>query len=57
MKFLERYTLSKMNKIKVEIYKALLRDVSSDFDGAQEFTKQKFHEICDRRKIYMEEVI
>ena len=42
------------NKIKVEIYKKVLRDVSQNFKGAGEFIKQRVEEICDRKKISVE---
>ena len=41
-----------MNKIKVEIYKDVLRDVSVNFDGAKDFIKTKLEEIYDRNKIF-----
>ena len=46
-----------MNKIKIEIYKDVLRDVSANFDGAKDFIKTKLEEIYDRNKIFVEKVI
>ena len=36
-----------MNKTKVEIYKKVLRNVSQNLDGRNEFIKQRIKEICD----------
>ena len=46
-----------MNKTKVEIYQEVLRDVSQNLEGTEEFIKQEIKEICDRKKISVEEVI
>ena len=45
---------------KQDVYNAQdkgLRDVSVYFEGTQEFTKQIVEEICDWKKMYVEEVI
>ena len=34
-----------------------MRDVSANFEGTQEFTKQIVEEICDWKKIFVEKVI
>ena len=34
-----------------------MRDVSANFEGVQEFAKQIVEEICDWKKIFVEEVI
>ena len=39
-----------MNKTKTEIYQEVLRDVSQNFEGAEESIKQRIQEICDRKK-------
>ena len=36
-----------MNKTKVDIYQEVLRDVSQNFEGTEEFIKQRIREICD----------
>ena len=46
-----------MNKTKIEIYQEVLREVSQNFEGVEEFIKQRIQEICDRKKISVEEVI
>ena len=46
-----------MNKTEVEIYRDVLGDVSTNFDSAEAFTKQKIEEICDQNKISVEEAI
>ena len=40
-----------MNKTKVEIYRKVLGDVSQNFEGTEEFIKQRIQEICDRKNI------
>ena len=40
-----------MNKTKVEIYLEVLRDVYQNFEGTEEFLKQRMQEICDRKNI------
>ena len=42
-----------MNKTKVEVYRELSRNVSENFEGAENFIKQ---EICERKKISVEVV-
>ena len=36
-----------MNKIKVEVYTELLSDVFQNFQGAENFIKQRIEEICE----------
>ena len=45
-----------LNKTKVEIYREVFRDVSENFEGAENFIKQRIEEICERKKISIEEV-
>ena len=45
-----------MNKIKVEVYREVLRDVSQNFEGAENFIKQQIEEIFRRKIISVEEV-
>ena len=45
-----------MNKTKVEIYREVLRDVSQNFQGAENFMKQRIKEIYEQKKISVEEV-
>ena len=45
-----------MNKTKVEDYREILRDVSQNFKGAENFIKQRIAEICERKKISVEEI-
>ena len=45
---------------KQDVYNAQhkgLRNVSANFEGTQEFAKQIVEEICDWKKIFVEEVI
>ena len=44
-----------MNKTRVEKYREALRDVSQNFE-AENFIKQRTEEICERKKIPLEEV-
>ena len=46
-----------MNKTKVEIYEEVLRDGSRNFEDTKEFIKQRIQEICDWKKISVEEVV
>lgn len=39
-----------INKTKIEICKEVLRDVSQNFDGVEEFIKQRIEKVCDRKK-------
>ena len=41
----------------MEIYKEVLRDVSAQFDGAEDLIKTKIEEICHRKETSLEEVI
>ena len=45
-----------MNKTNVEVYREVLRDVSRNFEGAENFIKQQKEEISERKKISVEEV-
>ena len=43
--------------IKKSVYQEVLRDISQNFEGTEEFIKERIQEICDRKKISEEEVI
>ena len=43
-----------MNKLNV--YKKVLQKVCENFDGAEEFIKEKIEEICSNGKLSVEEV-
>ena len=45
-----------VNKIKVEVYTELLRDVFQNFQGAENFIKQRIEKICEWKKISVKEV-
>ena len=45
-----------MNKTKVEVYREILRDVSQNSEEAENFFKKQIGEICERKKISVEEV-
>ena len=45
-----------MNKTEVEVYIEVLRDVFQNFEGAGNFMKQRIEEICEWKKISVEEV-
>ena len=45
-----------MNKTKVEVYREVLRDVSQNFEGTENFIEQRIQEICEKKKISVEEV-
>ena len=36
-----------MNKTKVEVYREVLRDVSQNFEGAENFSKERIKKICE----------
>ena len=46
-----------MNTTKVEIYRETLTDVFQNFEGTEEFKKQRIQETYDRKKISVKEVI
>ena len=39
-----------INKTKVEICQEVLIDVSQNFEGTEEFIKQRIQEVCNRKK-------
>ena len=45
-----------MNKTKVEVYREVLRDVSRNFEGTENFIKRRIQEICEKKKVSVEEV-
>ena len=45
-----------MDKTKVAVQREILRDVSQNFKGAEDFIKQRIEKICDRKIILGEEV-
>ena len=45
-----------MNKTNVEVYGEVLRDVSRNFEVAENFIKKQKEEISEREKISVEEV-
>ena len=45
-----------MNKTKVEFYREVLRDVSQNFEGAENFFRHRIEEICERKILSAEEV-
>ena len=45
-----------MNKSKVEVYREVLRDVSQNFEGAENFIKRQIEKIYERKKISVEEL-
>ena len=43
-----------MNKTKVEVHReVLLRDVSQNFEGAENFMKQQIEEIWEQKKLFL----
>ena len=36
-----------MNKTNVKVYRQVLRDVTQDFEGAENIIKQQIEEICE----------
>ena len=46
-----------MNKAMVEVYIELLRDVFQNLEGAENFIKQRIEEICEWKKISVDEVL
>ena len=40
-----------MNKTKVEVYREVLRDVSQNFEGAENFIKHQIEKIYEQKKI------
>ena len=45
-----------MNKTKLDVYRELLRDVSQNFEGAENVIKQRIEKICERKNKSVEEV-
>ena len=45
-----------MNKSKVEVYREVLRDVSQNFEGAENFIKHQIEKIYEQKKISVEEL-
>ena len=45
-----------MSKTKVEVYRKVLRDVSQNFEGAENLIKQRIEELWEQKKISVEEV-
>ena len=45
-----------MNNAKINVYKKVLQQLCKKFDGAKEFIKDKIEEICDNKKLSVEEV-
>ena len=37
-----------MDKLRVKVYKEVLKDVSAQFDGAEKLIQEKMEEICTR---------
>ena len=46
-----------MSETKVEFYREVLREVSQNFEEAENLIKQQIEEICEWKKISVEEVI
>ena len=44
------------NKTKVEVYREVLRDVSQNFEEAENFIKHQIENICEQKKISVEEL-
>ena len=45
-----------MNKTKLDVYREVLRDVSQNFEGAENVIKQRIEKICERKNKSVEEV-
>ena len=45
-----------MNNAKINVYKKVLQQLCKKFDGAKEFIKDKIEEICNNKKLSVEEV-
>ena len=43
-----------MNKTKLDFYREVSTNVSENFEGAENFIKQRIEEICERKKISVE---
>ena len=46
-----------MNKIKIKIYKKVLKNFFEKYDGAEEFINNRIEEIYSQEKLSAEEVI
>ena len=46
-----------MNKIKIIVYKKLLKEVSEKFEGAKDFINNRFDEIFSQEKLSAEKAI
>ena len=45
-----------VNKTKLDVYREVLRDVSQNFEGAENVIKQRIEKICERKNKSVEEV-
>ena len=46
-----------MNKIKIKVYKKVLKEISKKYEGAEDFINNRIDEICPQEKLSAEEVI
>ena len=45
-----------MNNVKLNVYKKVLQEVCTKFDGAEEFIRDKIVEYCNNEKLSVEDV-
>ena len=46
-----------MNNLKMKVYKRVIKEVSENHDGAEDFIYSRIEEICSQEKLYDKEVI
>ena len=46
-----------MNKIKIKVYKEVLKEICEKYDGEEDFLNDRIEEICSHEKLSTEEII
>ena len=46
-----------MNKIKIKVYKKVLKEICEKYDGEEDFLNDRIEEICSHEKLSTEEIV
>ena len=46
-----------MNNIKVKVYKKVLKEISENYEGTEDFINSRIDETCSQEKLFVEQVI
>ena len=46
-----------MNNIKVKVYKKVLKEISENYEGTEDFINSRIDETCSQEKLSVEQVI